>query len=433
MTIPYIDSYYSRTLVDDTARPALQENLETEVCVIGGGLAGLAVALGLLRRGKRVTVLESKRIGFGASGRNGGFVLTGYAADLEGLVKKVGMSDARALYDLTKNARALIRKRIEDFKIDCHPMNGHLLADWYNDSDILKKKAEFYSKNFGETVEYWPQERVKEICVNDRYYGGLFFSDHFHIHPLNYLHGIAAEIEKQGGWIFEGSPAIRLDNGNSKTVYTPEGSIKADHVVFCGSAYFNALNKKLSRSCLPVSTYVMVTEPVPELEMAKAIKKPYAIRDNRWADDYYRLLPDGQLLWGGRVGLAKGPSPRELEKIMMEDLLGIYPQLKGCVKPSVAWSGLMGYTTHKMPHIGRLKEGMWYCTNFGGNGVGPTTAGGEVIAAAIAEDDERYKLFEPFGFGYTGGPVGSMIARMVYRSWEIADKIREKKISGKAV
>jgi gamma-glutamylputrescine oxidase len=420
----YIDTYYSRNIKNDVLRLPLQDNITTDVCIIGGGLAGVAVALGLIERGKKVVLLEKGRIGFGASGRNGGFVLSGYAAEAKSIVNKVGMDHAKNLYALTINSRRLINKRIKEFKIECDNVSGHLLASWYKDTDQLKRKAEFLGNNFDENIEFWPEEKVKEVCVTDRYHSGLFFPEYFHIDPLAYLRSLTDVIENKGGQVFEFTPAIAVDDkSDAKKVHTDKGCVIADHIVYCGSAYFNGINKDLSRSCLPVSTYVTVTEPIEAEILEKTIKAPYAIRDNRWADDYYRVLPDNSLLWGG--GCSLNENPKNLEKTLLKNMLKIYPALQG-IKPRVTWSGLMGYTVHKMPHIGRLSPGIWYCTNFGGNGVGPTTAGGEIIASAIADEDEKYKLFEPFGFKYTAGCIGPYIAQTTYKSWEIADWIKEK-------
>jgi gamma-glutamylputrescine oxidase len=423
----YIDNYYSRTLTENYTRPILQNLVDADVCIIGGGLAGLATALGLLDRGKSVILLEQKSIGWGASGRNGGFVLAGYAASMESIAKKYGQTYAKQIYDLTKDAQKLIKKRIKKYNINCKPVDGHLVASWYKSSLDLKKQQEFFTHVLNEKVEYWPKEKIQELCVTDAYYDGIFFPDFFHMHPLNYLRGLARVIEDKGGKIFENSPAEALVEDDLFIVKTAKGEIRAKDVVFCGSAYFNKLNAKLSRSCLPISTYVMVTDPLQKKDIQESIRAPYAIRDNRWADDYYRLLPDNSILWGGRCGINKEPDPSDLKKLMIDDLLKIYPQLEGKVKPKVAWSGLMGYSTHKMPLIGKFKEGLWYCTNFGGNGVGPTTAGGELIASAIANDKDAYKLFDRFGFAYTGGVTGPLVAQMIYRSWELTDKIKEVK------
>lgn len=419
----YIDSYYSRTLADDAAYPVLDGGIDADVCVIGGGLAGLATALGLAERGKRAVVLEGRRIGWGASGRNGGFVLSGYSAAEEPLIKKAGKARAQELYRLSRDGLALVRERIRKYNIDCSPVDGHLTASWYNTPDEVKAEADFLRETFDENIEFWPKDRVREVCRTDKYYDGLFYPDCFHMHPLNYARGVARAIEQRGGLIFEGSRADRIEEKpGQKIVHTASGRVTAEHIVFCGSAYFNALEKKLSRTCLPIRSDVMVTEPIPADKLAGAITKPYAIRDTRWADDYYRVLPDNRILWGG--GCALGPAPADLKDRMLRGLLKIYPQLEG-IKADVAWSGLMGYTVSKMPCINRLRDGVWACTNVGGQGLNVTTTGGEAIAAAIAEGDERYKLFELFGNHYSGGALGPVVAQAVYRSWEIGDWIRE--------
>ncbi len=419
------ENYYFRTARDRIVFPPLEGDVEADVCVIGGGLAGLAVALGLAERGRRAVVLEAQCVGYGASGRNGGFVLAGFAADPHSITRKTGLTETREMFALTRKAQKLIKKRIADYNIDCQPVDGHLRASWYNDPDDMKRSVDYMNDTFDIGVEFWPQEKVRDVCRTGRYYEGQFFPDYFHIHPLNYMTGLARTLVDKGGRIFEYTPAIGLSEMQSGLVVkTAHGAVRANDVVFCGSAYFNGIERKLQSACLPVSTYVMVTDPVDPAILRTAIARPYAIRDTRWSDDYYRILPDSRILWGGRVGLGR-KAPRNLPDLMLGDLLKIYPQLCGHVRADTAWAGVMGYTVHKMPHIGRLRPGVWACTNFGGNGVGPTTAGGEVIAAAIAQGDETYKLFEPFGYQWTGGALGPLVAQVVYHSWEIRDRFYE--------
>lgn len=422
----HIDSYYSRTLGNDRVRPPLKGAIEADVCIVGGGLAGLAAAIGLAERGKKVAILEGRRVGWGASGRNGGFVLAGYAAGAKSIVKKVGLLHARALYDLTRRAQSLIRKRIVDYGIACDPIDGHLRVSWFDDPDAFREETDWLNKHMGANAEFWPQEKVRDVCRTGRYYNGQYFPDYFHMHPLNYLQSLAIAIEAKGGLIFESSMAVKTEkNGADHVVHTNSGSVRATDVVLCGSAYFNGLERRLQNACLPVSTYVMATDPVPPDALRKAIACPYAIRDNRWSDDYYRILPDNSILWGGRVGLGH-TVPNNLPELMLRDLLLVYPQLEGTVRVKTTWAGIMGYTTHKMPHIGKLEPGLWACTNFGGNGLGPTTAGGEAIADAITGNDNACKLFEPFlRFNWTGGILGPLIAQSVYHSWEIRDRAQE--------
>lgn len=419
------DIYYFRTAADGTIYPSLEGPVDTEVCVIGGGLAGLAVAAGLIERGKQVVLLEGNCVGYGASGRNGGFALAGYAAGAQAIIKKVGVNHARSLFNLTREAQRIIRRRARDYNISCAITYGHLRVSWFANDDEIRRGVDFMNDNFDLGVGFWDRDRVQDVCRTDRYYAGQFYPDYFHMQPLDYLKGLARVVVGRGGRIFENSAALSLEKSGAGTlVATAKGSVRADQVVICGSAYFNALVPKLSRACLPVSTYVMVTKPIDPEILGAVITKPYAIRDTRWADDYYRILPDGRILWGGRVGLGR-MVPQNLDRLMLEDLFKIYPQLRGHVECDTAWAGVMGYTVHKMPHIGQLRPGLWYCTNFGGNGVAPTTAGGEVIAAAIAENDETYKLFAPFGFAWTGGALGPLVAQAVYHGWEWRDRFFE--------
>jgi len=278
---------------------------------------------------------------------------------------------------------------------------------------------DYMNGTFGQNYEFWQQEKVRDLYRTGCYYDATFLPDNFHMNPLRYVQGLARAIIEKGGLVFEDSMAVDVDRKSAvKTVRTAKGTIKANHIVFCGSAYFNSLDKKLSRSCLPVSTYVMVTEPLDEQTMESAIRAPYAIHDTRFAYDYYHPLPENRILWGGRV--AYNRTPEKLKSVMREDMLKIYPQL-ATVKVDMAWAGLMGYSVHKMPLIGQFEPGIWYCTNFGGNGVGPTTAGGEVMARAITGEDESYKLFEPFDFAYTGGVLGPLVAQLVYAGWKFND------------
>lgn len=418
------DTYYTRSSGPRPAFPTLDRRDETDVCVIGGGLAGLATALGLIERGKSVIVLEGRQIGYGASGRNGGFVLPGFAAPFKHIVRKIGHEKALELYGLSRKAQALIRDRIKKFQIDCDPVDGGVEASWFGPSDGLKSKAAFSQTILNNRAEYIPYSELKKICKTDRYHDGIYYPENFHMHVLKYQYGLSRVISDQGGRIYENSPAIVLSkDGRDHIVNTPNGSVRAKDIVFCGSAYFNGIEPKLARACLPVSTYVMVTKPIDQDLLNAAIARPYAIRDTRFADDYYRVLPDNRILWGGRVGY--GPAiPANLADTMRGDLVRIYPQLES-VEVDHVWSGIMGYTTHQMPHIGKLREGVWACTHFGGNGVGPTTAGGEIIASAIAEGDTRYQLFKPFGYGWTGGVLGPMIAKTVYQSWRLGDMARQ--------
>ena len=426
MTADYIDNYYSRTLHNNQKRPALDETTEAAVCVIGGGLAGLSTALSLLEKGmKNVVVLEANRIGWGASGRNGGFVAKGYACGYRQLVKQVGLDHTKTLHKQAVMGRALIRKRINDYKIDCGPVvDGVLGVSWNDNREAVEEYIDFMSNDLGAPLEFMPRDQVRELCKTTRYYDGFFSPDDYQFHPLNYVHGLAQTIEDKGGRIFENTKALLIsDHGNGHKVQTPQGAVLADQIVLACSIYIDkSLDSKLSRAAFPVMTYVMVTKPLPEDKLKTAINTNYAIFDNRFAQDYYRVLPDHRILWGGRVNLWQKPA--RLAETMIRDLLKVYPQLQGYAEPDIAWSGLLCYAPHRMPQLGQKKPGYWFCTCFGGHGLVPTATGGELIAAAIAENDDRYKLFSPFGLNYFGGKLGRYAAQFAYASWRFRDVLR---------
>lgn len=427
----YIDSYYSHTVSPGEARPGLEGDIATEVCVVGGGLAGLATALGLRERGVDVVLLESRRVGWGASGRNGGFVGSGYSLPPERLINRVGLPRAREIYKLSQDAVALVRDRIERYQMDCGPIvDGALNVSWFNDRDGVLRTRDFLAENFDEQREFWPRERVREKLRSHRYYDALFSDQKFQFHPLNYSRAMAAAAGSRGAIVFESSPVIGLDGtGQDKIVRTARGRVRAAHVVMACGGYMDGLHRRLSAAIVPVATYVIATEPVGAERIRTAIGVPYAVSDNRFSSDYYRALADTRILWGGRISVRRS-KPARLAAFMLADLLKVYPQLEG-VKVESAWDGLMSYAVHKMPQIGQLSPGLWYAMGFGGSGMGTTTVAGELVSSAIAEGDDRYRLFEPFGLIPTGGPVGVAAAQLTYWSYQLQDAIRERAIRGR--
>ena len=418
----YIDTYYTRTLAEDHPRASLQGDADCDVCIIGGGLAGINTAFGLTERGQNnVVVIDQHRIGWGASSRNGGFVAKGYSAGEDELVDRLGLDTARRLVNLTKNGRQMIRDRIGKYEIDCGPLTpGVLTVSWQSNPGAFAEKIKQANDTLDLGLEYWPTEKVRAHCKTKRYFDGIFSPQDFQFHSLRYIHGLAGLIEQRGGKIFENSKAVSIrKDGHGWRVTTPQGSIKAQKIVVCCSIYSEGLDARLERAAFPVQTYVMVTEPVAQADLNESINTSHAIYDTRFASDYYRVLPDRRIMWGGRVQL--WGNPHDLAGLMFKDMLKVYPQLAGKTKPQIAWSGLMCYAPHKMPQIGEIEPGYWYNMGFGGHGLVPTTVGGEVVAAALAGDDQTYKLFEPFGLGYAGGKMGRYAAQMIYWWWRLRD------------
>ncbi len=417
----YSDTYYSTTIKDGRRYPALSGKVETDVCIVGAGLAGVNTALGLVMRGKNVALVESGRIGWGASGRNAGFVAKGYAAGEANLADKLGVTEARKLVEQTKNARKLIRQRITDFNIDCGPIIGGVLtASWKDNTEELRQYISKANDNFDLGFEFWPRDKVREHCRTEKYYDALYSPHDFQMNPLIYLRGLANVVADKGGQVFEESAVTRvMREGGSWVVQTAQGSVRAKDVVMCCSVYMEGLDRRLENAAVPVQTYIMVTKPISEDVYKTSVNTRHAVSDTRFCGDYYRRLDDGRILWGGRVSLFG--SPENIAKAMLEDMFNIYPQLKGHVQPEFSWAGLLSYAAHKMPQIGKIEEGYWYNTGFGGHGIAPTTVGGELIASAIAEGDRTYEEFAPFGISFVGGKLGKYGAQALYLWWRARD------------
>jgi glycine/D-amino acid oxidase-like deaminating enzyme len=422
----YPDTYYKRTMSDPRKRPSLAGTEECDTVIVGGGLAGLTTALQLARAGRAVVVLETESVGFGASGRNGGFVGPGYATGTDRIARIAGQDAARRLQLLSIEGVDFVRETIQSLSIDdARPKAGLMSVLRYDDGAGLKAYVEQTNQLYGRELEFMERDQVRAVLKSDRYFQAVRDGQSFHMHPLNYLRGVAREIERLGGSIFETSPAKGIDLACAqKRVTTLNGEVRARNVVFATGGYTGSLHAGLKRSFLPIATYVMVSEEAPEL-IASAIQTTDAIGDNRRAGDYYRAVDDGRrLLWGGRI-TTRAASTQALEAELRAEMVGTYPQLAG-LKTELAWSGLMSYARHLMPQIGRMSPGVWYCTAFGGHGLNTTAIGGKVVAEGILGETDRYKLFEPFGLVWAGGLAGLAVAQLTYWKLQAQDFWRER-------
>lgn len=420
----HVNSYYAATAQATPERRSLDANVYADVCVVGAGLAGLSTALELAQRGRSVVVVEANRVGWGASGRNGGFVSAGFAEGLDVLERKLGLNAARELHALSRDGVRIVARNIEAFSLDtAQSIPGCMSVRRYNDADGLQAARDRLERDFDYRVAYWPTEKVRAHLISPTYFQALVDETAIHIHPLNYALGLAEACERAGVAILEECAARTLrKNGAGYTVVTSRGMIGAEHVVLCHSAYGNGLDRSLDRAVLPVATYVVASKADPDLT-GQAITTHVAISDSRRAGDYYRVLPDGRLLWGGRITTQRS-EPSRLAGMLKRDITAIYPQL-AALEIEYAWSGLMAYAVHKMPIIGRLRPGVWTATGFGGHGLNTTAMAGQLIAAAIAEADDRYRLFAPFGRTWAGGTVGRAATQAAYWYYQLRDRIDE--------
>lgn len=416
------DTYYAATSVPRSPRPRLVQDIDAGVCIVGGGLAGLWIGRALARRGYEVVVLEAGTVAGQASGRNGGFVSAGFAERLSRIVDRVGLVQAKLLYALSRRGMDIIGDMLADGTPGLDPMPGRLNVRRYDDADGARREADFLGEHFGHEMLVWPTERMRETLKTERYYQALHDADAFSIHPLNLALALAAEIEERGGRIFEQTIATGADlEGVRKWVATESGRVRAQEVVFCGSAFIGDGFPQLARAILPVSTYVGVTKPMPE-QLKAAIGYAGGIADTRRAGDYYRVIGD-RLLWGGRISTRIG-TPRRLGRRIARDIARVYPSLKD-VEIEQAWSGVMGYAIHRMPQIGMLRPGAWVASGFGGHGLNTTAMAGELISTAIIDHDERWRQFIPFGLVWAGGGIGRPTTQFIYWGMQIRDKLDE--------
>ncbi|MGZ5787795.1 MAG: NAD(P)/FAD-dependent oxidoreductase [Ramlibacter sp.] len=415
--------YYRATCTPDHY-PRLDGARECAVCIIGAGFAGLGTALSLMERGVRdVAVLEARDVGFGASGRNGGFVFGGFSLGERALLAGAGPHEGRKLYRLTLDAVQTIRRRIARYRIDCDARDaGVILANWFDDDHVLDRQQRFMAEELGVEWQRLSRDALAGMLSTRRYHGGLFDRDAFHFHPLKYARGLARVLAAGGVAIHEGSRATRIARDRAEwRVSTVGGEVRARELVVCCGGYIDRLHRQLSGAILPIATYVMTTEPLGE-RLGAVMRTDAAVYDTRFAFDYYRPLADTRLLWGGRIAV-RDRDPGAVARLLYRDMLKVYPQLEGA-RVEHAWSGMMSYARHKMPQVGRLPDGMWYGAGFGGHGVGPTTLAGELLAAAIAGDVEGIEQFRPWGLAPTFGPAGQFAAQLAYWYYALRDLLR---------
>ncbi len=423
--MPLPDSTYYQATAPQLDLPALAGDRHAEVAVLGAGFAGLAVARGLQDRGiNQVAVLEAYAVGHGASGRNGGFVFGGYSRDPARLLADWGLDTARNLYGLTRDAVALILQRIDRFDIDCDRVEGGAWwVDWFNTPRSrrdMAAQARLMAEHFGVRWDAIGPDEVRQGLATQRYGGALVERDAFHFHPLRYAQGLARAVVGQGGAVHPNSPVLRIEAiGGEWLLHTPQGRLRAPQLVVAGGGYLQRVLPRLERARLPIATYVLATEPLPEHPM----RTPAAVYDNRFAFDYYRRPPDGRLLWGGRISILER-HPDRIAQLLKADLLKVYPQLAGA-RIDHAWGGLMSYATHQMPQLGRLSDGLWFAQAFGGHGVAPTTAAGELLAEAIAKGGPLDATWARYGLTPVFGRLGLLGAQAQYSWAELKDALHE--------
>ncbi|NVO15132.1 MAG: FAD-dependent oxidoreductase [Rhodoplanes sp.] len=404
----YGRSWYAATSVAAPERSPLTIDVDVDVCVIGAGLAGLTTALEVARLGWSVVVLEAKRVAWSASGRNCGFVLPGFACDPRKIVERVGLERARRLWALSEAGGAYVRTLIRENDLAAvHPSRGWLDVSKTDDGDDMQETLALIGQEFGAAVEGWPTEQVRELLRTDAYFHALHYPNAFHIHPLNYALGLAAVAEAAGVRIFEGTPAREIDPaGVRKRVATPLAMVRAGNVILAGNVHMGELMPKLAETVLPVTSYTAVTAPLGD-RLREAIGYTGAVSDSRFANHHYRVVNGDRLMWCG-AGTAFERNPRKVAEGFKAAIAAVYPQL-GPVEFTHAWAGTTAFAVHRMPQIGEISPGLWVAGAFGGHGLNTTAIAGNLIARAVVEGDDNWRMFEPWDLVWAGGTAGRIV------------------------
>ncbi|MGB5622596.1 MAG: FAD-binding oxidoreductase [Gammaproteobacteria bacterium] len=387
-------SYYSASVSARPELPALTEDVDCDVCVIGAGITGSSAALELAGRGFDTVVLEAQRVGWGASGRSGGQAIFGYACEQHKLERLVGKSDARRLWDMSVEAMALLRHRLDALQIDCDYAPGHIhvAIKPRQHADLLDWKRQLEDDYGYRSLKMIGRDELAGLMETDRYISGLYDAASGHLHPLKYTLGLNAAARAAGARVFERSPAVAIGQDTRITVETGGGAkVRCRHLLICANAYLGNLVKPLRSKIMPVGTYIVATGPLGEDRARSLIANNMAVADINFVLDYFRLSADYRLLFGGRVSYSTIPPP-SLSHSIRSRMLKVYPQLED-VAIEYAWGGNVGITVNRAPHFGRLDRDIYFAQGFSGHGIVMTGFAGTLLAEAVAGTAERLDMF----------------------------------------
>ena len=389
-------SYYAASSLPQPDHPVLQGEHVADVCVVGGGFSGLNTALELAERGMSVIVLEAHKIGWGASGRNGGQLIRGVGHGLEQFEGIIGKDGVRQMKLMGLEAVEIVRQRVERYNIACDLTWGYCdLANKPRDLEGFAEEAEeLRGLGYRHQTRLLQANEVHSVVGSDRYVGGLVDMGSGHLHPLNLALGEAAAAAQLGVKLFENSAVTRIDYGPEVRVHTAQGSVRAKSLVLGCNAYLKDLNPQLSGKVLPAGSYIIATEPLSEAQAHALLPQNMAVCDQRVALDYYRLSADRRLLFGGACHYS-GRDPQDIGAYMRPKMLEVFPPLAN-VKIDNQWGGMIGIGANRLPQIGRLPDqpNVYFAQAYSGHGVNATHLAGKLLAEAISgQQSHGFDLF----------------------------------------
>jgi glycine/D-amino acid oxidase-like deaminating enzyme len=361
-----------------------------------------------------VAVVEADRIAWSASGRNTGLVLPGFAQGIDIIAKRVGLDHAKSLWALSEAGLEYVRATVRETGMPGVDLveGGWLKVATTDATDRDLAMVQLLAQDIGAAAEGWPTDQVRDVLRSNSYFHAIHYPGAFHIHPLNYALGLAAAAEQAGARIYELTPALSIDTeGVRKLVVTPAGTVRAFRIVLAGSVHLGGVMGRVTGTLLPVWTYVATTAPLGD-RISEAIRYQGAVSDTDLADNHYRIVGGDRLMWSGGLTTWEA-NPKSFVRQLKGGIERVFPQLYP-VEIEHIWTGILGNALHRMPQVGELLPNVWLASGFGGHGLNTTAMAGSVIARAIDEGDDTWRLFLPFELVWAGGRIGRFAAQMHY-------------------
>ena len=388
---PHTGSFYAATVNDVTDFAPLEGAKSADVCVIGAGFTGTSTALELAERGYNVHVVEANKVGWGASGRNGGQIIGGISGE-ERISQQNGRDVQKMLWDMRWAGHNIIRERVQKYDIECDLKFGYLdvAIKERHLRDLHAAREQLEKHDFPFEFRMLSREETQDTIGTSAYLGALMNMGNGHLHPLNLCIGEARAAVSQGATIYEQSPVLRIEKHCRPTVVTPHGSVSAEFVVIAGNAY-HSLESKLRGIMFPVNSFIIATEPLSEELVGFVNPKDLAVCDPNFVLEYFRLSADKRLLFGGRCNYF-GSDPEIIKKNLRPRMHRIYPELAKS-RIDFAWGGTIGVPLNRVPQLGRITPNIFYCQGYSGHGVNVTQLAGRIMADAVSGTFEQFDLF----------------------------------------
>ena len=420
-----IGSYYKHSIKPFRTKNFLDDNINIDVCVVGGGLTGISSALNLAKKGYSVVLCESRLIGWGASGRNGGQLGVGMRKDQPYIEKKLGFDYANSLWKLGLESVEEALNLISEYNIECNLTQGIVNAGCFkNDYKYFEEEIYHLEKYYNyKKIKLLKKQDIQEEINTNIYESGIINYGSYHINPLKFLLGLANELKKLNVKIFENTPITKIENKKDYIFsYSNNKKIKSNYVVVACNGYIDKLLGSIKNKIMPINNYMIATEPLGEEKARKIIKNNYAVCDTRFIIDYYRFSEDWRLIFGGGETYTSNFS-NQSENFVKKRMHQVFPILKNS-KIEFSWGGTLAITVNRLPYFGTLfNNKLLYALGYSGHGLALSTLSGKLISEKIEGKEERFDLFSNIKHIFI--PGGNFFRRPIYSSAIFYYKIRD--------